>query len=117
MDTQDSAAEIAQISYLVSDGRVFLGSLGEYDSRKTLFLDFPMSTDLYMPVVLVLYEYLVTFSAEVQLFWRRDITGASILFFVNRYMMLSYVLISLLWYWPKYTAFVFKSGVLARTFF
>ncbi|KAM5536323.1 hypothetical protein V8D89_010015, partial [Ganoderma adspersum] len=44
---------------------------------------------------LVVYEYLVTIGNEVQLFWGREITGASILFFVNRYMMLFYVLFSL----------------------
>ncbi|KAM5536319.1 hypothetical protein V8D89_010011 [Ganoderma adspersum] len=55
-------------------------------------LDYRVSTGT---IVLVIYEYLITFGAEVQLFWGRDITGASILFFVNRYMRLIYVLFDL----------------------
>ena len=43
-------------------------------------------------VVLVIYEYLVTFSTEVQLFWAGEVTGASVLFFVNRYVQLVYTL-------------------------
>ena len=34
---------------------------------------------------LLLYEYLVTFDQEVELFWKRSFTGASALFFLNRY--------------------------------
>ena len=47
-------------------------------------------------VVLMMYEYLVTFSTEVQLFWAGEVTGASVLFFVNRYIMLVYALLALL---------------------
>ena len=39
-------------------------------------------------VVLVIYEYLVTFSTEIQLFWAGEVTGASVLFFFNRYIQL-----------------------------
>ena len=46
-------------------------------------------------VALVIYEYLVTFSTEVQLFWAGEVTGASVLFFVNRYMLLVYALLTL----------------------
>ncbi|KAM5541338.1 hypothetical protein V8D89_004892 [Ganoderma adspersum] len=46
-------------------------------------------------IALVIYEYLVTFGTEVQLFWGREVTGASVLFFVNRYMRLFYVLSAL----------------------
>ncbi|KAI0788066.1 hypothetical protein C8Q74DRAFT_1196326, partial [Fomes fomentarius] len=42
--------------------------------------------------VLLLYEYLITISAEVDLFWRRKWTGASVLFFLNRYVSLLYFL-------------------------
>ncbi|KAI0657901.1 hypothetical protein C8Q70DRAFT_1055281 [Cubamyces menziesii] len=34
------------------------------------------------------YEYLITFDREVSLFWRRRLTGASILFSANRYLPL-----------------------------
>ena len=46
-------------------------------------------------VVLMMYEYLVTFSTEVQLFWAGEVTGASVIFFINRYMQLVYALLSL----------------------
>ena len=42
-----------------------------------------------------MYEYIVTFSTEVQLFWAREVTGASVLFFINRYMLLVYALLGL----------------------
>ena len=45
--------------------------------------------------VLVLYEFLITFGAEVNLFWRKRFTGASILFFINRYVVLFYNLFSM----------------------
>ena len=51
-------------------------------------------------VVLVIYEYLVTFSTEVQLFWAGEVTGASVLFFVNRYMLLVYTLFALFQFLP-----------------
>ena len=34
------------------------------------------------------YEYLVHLPQEVELFWKRKITGASVLFFANRYLSL-----------------------------
>ena len=46
-------------------------------------------------VAIVIYEYLVTFSTEIQLFWAGEVTGASVLFFVNRYMQLVYILLGL----------------------
>ena len=51
-------------------------------------------------VVLVIYEYIITFSTEVQLFWAGEVTGASVLFFVNRYMLLVYTLFGLLQFSP-----------------
>ncbi|KAI0709866.1 hypothetical protein C8Q76DRAFT_82462 [Earliella scabrosa] len=39
---------------------------------------------------LYMYEYLVTFLEEVNLFWRKPWTGASILFYTNRYTVLAY---------------------------
>ncbi|KAI0640732.1 hypothetical protein C8Q79DRAFT_920930, partial [Trametes meyenii] len=37
---------------------------------------------------LVLYDFLITFGEEVRLFWGRKFTGASLLFFINRYWTL-----------------------------
>ncbi|TFK85390.1 hypothetical protein K466DRAFT_494817 [Polyporus arcularius HHB13444] len=38
--------------------------------------------------VLLSYEYLITLSAEVQLFWKLPITGSSVIFVLNRYLPL-----------------------------
>ncbi|KAI1786020.1 hypothetical protein LXA43DRAFT_82931, partial [Ganoderma leucocontextum] len=45
--------------------------------------------------VLIVYEYFITFGAEVELFWRKKITGSSVLFFPNRYLVLLYQLFQL----------------------
>ncbi|RPD73047.1 hypothetical protein L226DRAFT_572502 [Lentinus tigrinus ALCF2SS1-7] len=37
---------------------------------------------------LLVYEYAITFGREVDFFWRRKFTGASLLFFLNRYFPL-----------------------------
>ncbi|KAI0695098.1 hypothetical protein C8T65DRAFT_758477, partial [Cerioporus squamosus] len=42
----------------------------------------------------LVYEYFITFGQEVKLFWRGKWTGASALFFLNRYLaLISYILI------------------------
>ena len=41
----------------------------------------------------IVFEYILTFTDEVQLFWRRKLTGATALFLVNRYTLLLYFLI------------------------
>ena len=38
--------------------------------------------------MLITYEYIITFGREVELYWRRGITGAAILFYFNRYITL-----------------------------
>ncbi|KAI1783011.1 hypothetical protein LXA43DRAFT_977319 [Ganoderma leucocontextum] len=49
---------------------------------------------------LIVYEYLITIGAEVELFWKQKITGASVLFLANRYLMLFYTLSLLRGYGP-----------------
>lgn len=44
---------------------------------------------------LVFYEFLLTWDAEVRLFWGREVTGASVIFFANRYTMFFFALLSL----------------------
>ena len=39
-------------------------------------------------VALLVFDYLLTFREEFQLFWRRKWTGATVLFFLNRYLTL-----------------------------
>ena len=54
-----------------------------------------------MYTVLIFYEFLITFGAEVDLFWRKEVTGASILFLLNRYLVLSYNLVQLPSWWTS----------------
>ena len=53
---------------------------------------------------LIIYEFLITLDTEVRLFWGREITGASVVFFVNRYMMLVYAVFSMWEYSPLATS-------------
>ena len=48
-----------------------------------------MITDCSL-TVFVAYESLITSSAEILLFWQGKITGATILFLLNRYNVLIY---------------------------
>ena len=45
--------------------------------------------------MLYLYEHVVTFTDEVTLFWGRGWTGATILFFMNRYFVFAYSVYSM----------------------
>ncbi|KAI0675498.1 hypothetical protein C8Q78DRAFT_963789 [Trametes maxima] len=47
-----------------------------------------------IPALLV-YEYLITFDHEVDLFWRPRFTGASVLFLLNRYLPLITIILEL----------------------
>ena len=44
--------------------------------------------------MLVVFDYVVTFGAEVEHYWRRKVTGATVLFFTNRYVLLFLYLLS-----------------------
>ena len=46
------------------------------------------SSDKISHLALVIYEYLITLRREAQLFWRGKWTGATVLFFFNRYLSL-----------------------------
>ncbi len=35
-----------------------------------------------------MYDYIITFGQEVELFWTNRLTGATVLFFANRYISL-----------------------------
>lgn len=41
-------------------------------------------------IVLILYDYFITLGAEVELFWKKKNSRASVLFFLNRYLVLVY---------------------------
>ena len=36
--------------------------------------------------MLPFYDFLITFGDESELFWKKRVTGASVLFFVSRYL-------------------------------
>ncbi|PIL35282.1 hypothetical protein GSI_02007 [Ganoderma sinense ZZ0214-1] len=76
-DESDSAAVIAALNAVLA---------GDYMDVTTM--------------VVVVYDYLITFGVEVDLFWRKEITGASIVFFLNRYLILAYNLIRLPTWFP-----------------
>ena len=42
--------------------------------------------------VLLLYEWIITFDEEVELFWRKKRSVATLLFLLNRYIPLAYAL-------------------------
>ncbi|OJT13584.1 hypothetical protein TRAPUB_9865 [Trametes pubescens] len=48
----------------------------------------------------VFYEYVISFDDEVRLVWRRKITGASVIFFLNRYLLVLQSVITVASYWP-----------------
>ena len=46
-----------------------------------------LTDDLKRPItVLLFYDYILTLDKEVRLFWKRKISGASLLFLFNRYL-------------------------------
>ncbi|KAI1782490.1 hypothetical protein LXA43DRAFT_905611 [Ganoderma leucocontextum] len=48
------------------------------------------------------FRYLTGTADEVELFWKKDVNGASVLFFLTRYVVLFYNL-SILWFWWPFT--------------
>ena len=44
-------------------------------------------------IALLFYDYLLTFEQEVRYVWRHKFSGATVVFFVNRYCMLAYTVI------------------------
>ena len=51
-------------------------------------------------LVCYIYEYLTTLDREVELFWKGEFSGASILFFLNRYPALATYLYDLTIFLP-----------------
>ncbi|KAM5536956.1 hypothetical protein V8D89_009385 [Ganoderma adspersum] len=83
--SEDTAAVVAKFSsFIVSD----------YCSN--------VATTLYM------YECIITIDYEVELFWKRKFTGASSLFFLNRYLRLSFYIAELV-FWASLSTPVRRS--------
>lgn len=53
-------------------------------------------------VVLYSYDHVITLDNEVKYVWRRRISGASVLFMMNRYMMLLASLASIIHLVPRF---------------
>lgn len=54
----------------------------------------------YVGTALCCYDYIITFDAEVRCIWRRKISGASVLFVLNRYATLVASLASIVQFLP-----------------
>ena len=50
---------------------------------------------ILLSTALLAYEYMVAFGREVDLFWKRKITMATVLFIVNRYVPLAATIMNL----------------------
>ena len=45
---------------------------------------------MHTALALYVYEYIITFGREVDLFWKRKITLAAVIFFASRYISLCF---------------------------
>ncbi|KAI0738593.1 hypothetical protein C8Q80DRAFT_1358063, partial [Daedaleopsis nitida] len=52
---------------------------------------------------LIIYEVLILFGREVEVYWKRRITGASILFFLSKYLSFSKMILTWALYLPIFT--------------
>ena len=50
---------------------------------------------MILPTALLAYEYIVAFGREVDLFWKRKLTMATVLFIANRYVPLAATIMNL----------------------
>lgn len=69
--------------------------------------------------VLFCYEYAITFDEEVRCVWKRRISGASVLFILNRYIMLVASLASIVKFIPLHVMrldYFNRGEILAETF-
>ena len=67
-------------------------------------------------LALIIYEYVITLGGEFGLFWSQKWTGASVLFLVNRYMVLIYNLTLIRGFYPFSLAVSgFRPSTLLRT--
>ena len=53
------------------------------------FMIHPNFFSVFHVIALLVYEYFITFGAEVNLFWRQKLTAAAAFFFLNRYIVLA----------------------------
>ncbi|KAI0738584.1 hypothetical protein C8Q80DRAFT_1124722 [Daedaleopsis nitida] len=67
-------------------------------------------------VAFFIYEFIILFGSEVEYFWRRKITGASILFLLSRYLFLIYSLVNLAIFLPVFTDNLLINTAFCRAF-
>ncbi|KAI0926274.1 hypothetical protein AcV5_008776 [Taiwanofungus camphoratus] len=67
---------------------------------------------------LIAYEHITTFSQEYELMWGTKMTGATLIFFVNRYLLLAYCIVTPLQVisWDTPLRFVLKPIVMSKPF-
>ncbi|KAI0956344.1 hypothetical protein AcV7_006772 [Taiwanofungus camphoratus] len=65
---------------------------------------------------LIAYEHITTFSQEYELMWGTKMTGATLIFFVNRYLLLAYCIVTPLQVisWDTPLRFVLKPIVMSK---
>lgn len=63
-------------------------------------------TARYRRSALIFYEHLMTLSQEVRLVWGHKLTGATVIFFLNRYLLLAFGVATLLQVFAWDTALV-----------
>lgn len=87
-----STESLAPLNHLRGlQNRHQLCSLSSYRSISLISSAIVTTCSTHYPSVCVIYEYLVTFSSEVDVMWRRkSTTSTSIMFFLNRYNTLFY---------------------------
>ena len=62
-----------------------------------------------------IYEFLITFDSEVELFWKGRFSGATVLFLANRYIFLVEILIGLVGYSESLTPNVSQTRMRSMT--
>ena len=56
-----------------------------------------------MNLVFFIHECVITFGSEVEFYWRRKLTGASLLYLSSKYISLAYSILCLVRYLPIFT--------------
>ncbi|KAI0718852.1 hypothetical protein C8T65DRAFT_736894 [Cerioporus squamosus] len=80
-----------------------MSSDGDAETSDIIAFFASLQPDAYVAlsaIVFFLYDYIITFGREVELFWTRKVTGASVLFLLIRYGTLLYKILDLVVYAP-----------------
>ncbi|RPD60550.1 hypothetical protein L227DRAFT_575166 [Lentinus tigrinus ALCF2SS1-6] len=62
---------------------------------------FASNSAVYAAYTLIFFEHILTFGDEVEVFWKRKFTGATVMFLLNRYLILVSYILELASVWIK----------------